>query len=133
VKPSTQTRSPGWTQWPGPSVNAGDRADALPQLAVRDSLEPGHELKRSAAGFRICGEVDSALSDRRPLRIGLHDSAYDPWQPQTGLLDRRGQCLDGLCVGELRVGGVQVGDAAREALFAGIGRHKINSPSVRLN
>ena len=31
------------------------------------------------------------------------------------------------------VGGVQVGDAAREALFAGIGRHKITSPSGRLN
>ena len=110
---------------------AGDRADALPQLAIRDGLEPGQKLKRSAAGLRICGEVDSAFSDRRPLRIGPHDGAHDPRQPQPGLLDRCGQCLDGPGIGELGVGGVQIGDAAREPLFAGIGRHEITSPSER--
>jgi hypothetical protein len=31
--------------------------------------------------------------------------------------------------GELLVRGVQIGDAALESLFAGIGEHKITSPS----
>ena len=38
----------------------------------------------------------------------------------------------GRAFGELLVGGVQVGDAARQPLFARIGRHKITSPSIGL-
>ena len=39
----------------------------------------------------------------------------------------------GLASANCWIGGVQVGDAARQSLFAGIGRHKITSPSERLN
>ena len=90
--------------------------------------------------FTIIGAVTCGMSLSGPIfasctaerNIGPHDGAYDPRQPQPGLLDRRGQCLDGPGARELLIGGVQVGDAARQPLLARIGRHKITSPSIGL-
>jgi hypothetical protein len=42
-----------------------------------------------------------------------------------------GDCLFRAGIGELLVGGVQVGDAAREPLFTGISRHQESSANRR--
>ena len=101
-----------------------DRADAVPQLAVGDGLEPGQQLDGCAARLRSLTNSDGALPERGAVRIALHHRSHELRQSQPGLLDRRGDRLAGPGVGELLVGGVQIGDAAREPLFTSINRHQ---------
>ena len=113
---------PHQRRWPA-CQGGRDRADAVPQLAVAGGLEPGQQVDRGAAGLRVVDELDGALPERGAVRVTLHHGSHDLRQPQPRLADRRGDRLAGAGIRELPVVGVQVGDAAREALFTGISRH----------
>jgi hypothetical protein len=67
------------------------------------------------------------MAEGGAIRITVQNRLHELRQPKVGLLDRSGDVVVGHGAGELLVGGIQIGAAALETLFAGISRHQRSS------
>ncbi len=108
---------------------SGHCVDPAGQLAVGDCVEPGKQLGRCASGLRVFDQLDSALSQRRPVRVAREHGVDHLGESGPGVLDGRTDRFIGPRGDELRVVGGQLLGATCQA-FLGINRHSETSQHV---